>query len=32
MGGYIKMYLREIGCEDVCWLRIGCSGGLLWTQ
>jgi len=29
----IKMYVKEIRCEDVIrfiWLRIGSNGGILW--
>jgi hypothetical protein len=28
----IKIDLREIGWDGMIWLRIGTSGGLLWTR
>jgi hypothetical protein len=28
----IKMELREMECTELIWLRIGTTGGLLWTR
>jgi hypothetical protein len=28
----IKMNIKEIGCDDVCWCRTERGSRLLWTQ